>query len=308
MTRFNRRRKGRDISGILLLDKPIGISSNQALQRVKDLYHAAKAGHTGSLDPLASGLLPICMGEATKISAFLLNADKSYFAQCQLGERTSTGDREGQIVEKKPVPKLSVEQVNEVLKEFIGEITQIPPMHSAIKVNGIPLYKLAHQGIEIERSPRQVTIHSLSLENLSADQMELAVSCSKGTYIRTLVEDIGHVLTCGAHILNMRRLKVGSFEIDASYSLPQLQEIYAQDPQVLDQYLVPMESALTHWPAIQLSPDTGFYMRQGQAVFIPHAPKPGWVRLYTQEGTQFIGLGEVLEDGRLAPKRLLSHV
>lgn len=308
MTKFNRRNKRRAINGILLLDKPVGISSNQALQRVKDLYHAAKAGHTGSLDPLASGLLPICLGEATKISAFLLNADKSYFAQCQLGERTATGDREGPVVEKKPVPKLSEEQVNEVLKQFIGEITQIPPMHSAIKVNGMPLYKLAHQGIEIERTPRQVMIHSLSLLSLNSDQMEIAVSCSKGTYIRTLVEDIGHVLQCGAHIRDMRRLKVGSFEINASYSLPHLQEIHAQDPQVLDQYLVPMESALTHWPAIQLSSDTGFYMRQGQAVFIPHAPKPGWVRLYTQEGTRFIGLGEVLEDGRLAPKRLLAPV
>ena len=207
-----RRNRGRQVNGGLLLDKPIGITSNAALQRVKRLFNANKAGHTGSLDPLATGMLPLCLGEATKISSFLLSADKEYRACLKLGVITDSADAEGNVVETRPVADYSESRVREVLKRFLGESSQIPPMHSAIKQNGQPLYKLAHQGIEVERKARDITIYSLELLRFEGDELEIAVRSSKGTYIRTLSEDIGEALGCGAHITALRRTGVGALD------------------------------------------------------------------------------------------------
>ncbi len=207
-----RKNKGRNVSGVLLLDKPKGCSSNHVLQRVKRLFGAAKAGHTGSLDPLATGMLPVCFGEATKISAFLLEADKRYHLKCQLGVSTATGDAEGDVLDTQDVSSIKESAIKAVLPEFIGEIEQVPPMYSALKHNGERLYKLARQGIEVERKPRRVTIYDIEFLSFEQDDqqraiLELEVSCSKGTYVRTLVEDIAKKLNCGAHITALRRLK-----------------------------------------------------------------------------------------------------
>ncbi len=298
-------RKGRNISGILLLDKPVGITSNAALQEVKRLFFARKAGHTGNLDPLASGLLPICLGEATKLSAFLLDADKVYIGRVKLGQRTNTADAEGEVIETRPVPALDKAQVEAVLARFSGEIEQIPPMHSAIKQNGQPLYKLAHQGIEVERKPRTVTIFELRLEALEGDELEIYVHCSKGTYIRTLAEDIGEALGCGAHLIGLRRTGVGAFQEPQSITLEQLRQRFDEDRRSLDELLLPMEEALASWPVVSLTETSLFYVRQGQPVVISKAPSSGWVRLMGP-GEEFIGVGTILDDGRVAPKRLLN--
>lgn len=297
-----RRGKGRDIQGIVLLDKALGVSSNRALQDVKRLFNAKKAGHTGSLDPMACGLLPICFGEATKVSAFLLNADKRYIATGMLGEKTRSGDTEGEVIERRDVPALDRDDMENVLQGFRGVIHQIPPMHSAIKINGQPLYKLAHKGIEIERESRTVTVFELSLLDLSLPAFTLDIRCSKGTYIRTLVEDIGEALGCGAHVKSMQRTVVGPYEIGNSITLDALRQMNEEQRQ---QWLMSIESALMDWPAVNLSKDTSFYLRQGQPVFVPHAPQPGWVRLYERDGG-FFGMGQVLDDGRVAPKRLVN--
>ncbi len=301
-----RRNRGRSVNGVLLLDKPIGITSNAALQTVKRLFNANKAGHTGSLDPLASGMLPICLGEATKISGFLLSADKEYRASCKLGVTTDSGDADGKIRETRPVGEFVVTQVEEVLKSFLGQSQQIPPMHSAIKRGGQPLYKLAHQGIEVEREPRDITIHSLKLLRLDGDELELDVRCSKGTYIRVLAEDIGEALGCGAHVAALRRTGVGALDGHAMYTLEFLQTIVEQSgSHALDELLLPMESTLPDWPEVCLPEDASFYLCQGQAVFVPQLKDRGWVRLYSSD-KRFLGLGTVLDDGRVAPKRLLS--
>lgn len=301
-----RRRHGRDVHGILLLDKPIGISSNDALQTVKRLYRARKAGHTGSLDRLASGLLPICLGEATKLSAFLLNADKHYRSTFQLGARTRTGDREGEVVEARPVPELTDAEVRAALARFTGEIEQVPPMHSAIKRGGRPLYELAHQGIEVEREPRPVTVYSFELLARGPDTLEVDVRCSKGTYIRTLAEDVGEALGCGAHVAELRRLGAGPYEEPEMVGLEALEALAdSGGPGALDGLLHPPESALAQWPEVRLSGDLAFYVRQGQPVIVPRAPTSGWVRLHAGEGG-FMGVGEVLDDGRIAPRRLIQ--
>jgi len=297
--------RGRRVNGILLLDKPVGITSNAALQEVKRLYFAAKAGHTGNLDPLASGMLPICLGEATKLSAYLLDADKVYTGTCKLGVRTSSADAEGEIIETREVPALSESQVLEVLARFKGEIEQIPPMHSAIKQNGQPLYKLARQGIEVERKPRQVTIHELKLLRLEGDEIEIYVHCSKGTYIRTLVEDIGEALGCGAHLSQLRRTQVGPFREEGMVTLDALREEAEEGPESLDHHLLPLDHALGDYPEVTLTESSLFYVRQGQAVQVPQAPTAGWVRLFDSTGG-FVGVGAVLDDGRIAPKRLIN--
>jgi len=297
--------RGRRVNGILLLDKPVGITSNAALQEVKRLFFAAKAGHTGNLDPLASGMLPICLGEATKLSAYLLDADKVYTGTCKLGVRTSSADAEGEIIETREVPELSEAQVLEVLARFSGEIEQIPPMHSAIKQNGQPLYKLARQGIEVERKPRQVTIHELKLLRLEGDEIEIYVHCSKGTYIRTLVEDIGEALGCGAHLSQLRRTQVGPFHEEGMVSLDALREEAEEGPESLDRHLLPLDHALGDYPEVTLTESSLFYVRQGQAVQVPQAPTTGWVRLFDSAGG-FVGVGAVLDDGRIAPKRLIN--
>jgi len=300
-----RRQKGRNVQGILLLDKPLGETSNSALQQVKRLYQARKAGHTGSLDPLADGLLPICFGAATKISAFLLDADKRYWVRAKLGETTSTADAEGDVVERHPVEGVDETRVQQVLEQFRGEIQQIPPMYSALKYKGERLYKLARAGVEVEREPRTVHIHQLELTRFGLPEIELEVRCTKGTYVRTLAEDIGKALGCGAHVTGLRRTGVGPYGVDQLVTMAQIESVLEADGLAgLDQLLLPVESALAHWPEIKLSPDSAFYLKQGQPVLVPNAPTEGQVRLY-DPNRHFIGVGEILDDGRVAPRRLM---
>jgi len=296
----------RRVNGILLLDKPTGLTSNAALQQVKKLFRARKAGHTGSLDPLASGLLPICLGEATKVSAFLLDADKQYQVTCKLGERTTTADAEGEVVETRPVDGVSEKQLRKVMAHYLGDIEQIPPMYSAVKHQGQRLYKLARQGIEVEREPRPITIHEMNLLDFQLPLAEISLRCSKGTYVRTLVEDIGEELGCGAHVTGLRRLGVGPYNETGLVTLSTLEQLRAKGGEAaLDKLLLPMESGLAQWPGVRLSSDAAFYLRQGQPVLVPRAPTTGWVRLYEGE-SRFMGMGEILDDGRVAPRRLMS--
>lgn len=301
-----RRPKGRDINGILLLDKPIGMTSNAALQTVKRLFNANKAGHTGNLDPLATGLLPICFGEATKISGFLLDSDKRYIGTCKLGVRTRTADAEGEAVETRPLGNINERQVKAVLEDFTGQIEQVPPMYSAVKVNGTPLYKLAREGKEIERKSRQVTIYEINLLRLEGDELEIDLRCSKGTYVRTLAEDIGEVLGCGAHLSALRRAASGPFDLEQAVTLPELEQLAESGFETLDELLLPIEDALVGWPMVNMSKNTAYYLQQGQAVQVPKAPTTGWVRLHRDDG-KFLGIGQILEDGRIAPKRLVKE-
>ena len=299
------KRQRRDISGVLLLDKPKGLSSNEALQIVKRLFRARKAGHTGSLDPLATGLLPICLGEATKISAYLLEADKHYQTTARLGQRTSTGDAEGETVEERPVPVLTRDEVETGLAGFRGAIEQIPPMHSAIKQGGRRLYELARSGVEVERQPRQVVIRSLSLVALGEAELVLDIRCSKGTYIRTLIEDIGEVLGPGAHVSALRRLGVEPYDEPEMTTLAELETRAEQGPEALAGLLMPVDTALSRWPAVSLDVDSAHYLSLGQALQVPGAPAEGMLRLYGPQG-RFLGLGRVLDDGRVGPKRLIA--
>lgn len=303
---MRRKNRGRNVSGIVLLDKPLGLSSNKALQEVKNLFFARKAGHTGSLDPLATGLLALCFGEATKVSNFLFDANKHYRATGKLGEVTTTGDAEGEVIETRPVPELDEATVEAALEPFRGEISQVPPMYSALKHKGEPLYKLARQGIEIEREARQVTIYSLSLVELTADSFTIDVECSRGTYIRTLIEDIGNALGCGAYVTALRRTGLGPFGEADMVTLDAMKAVYEEDKTQLKQFMLPTDSALSDWPAVNLTEDMAFYMRQGQPVTVPHAPTEGWVRLNVGED-RFLGVGQILDDGRVAPKRLLGQ-
>lgn len=295
-----RRKNCHKLNGVLLLDKPTGLSSNQALQEAKRLLRACKAGHTGSIDPIATGLLPLCFGEATKISQFLLDADKRYWTVFKLGVSTDSYDSEGEVIERRPV-KADMKKVNRALREFMGEIEQIPPMYSAVKQGGQALYKLARQGIEVERPPRRVMIHELKLLSFEGDRLELDITCSKGTYIRTLAHDLGEGLGCGAHVAELRRLQVGLFYIDQSVTLDTLREL---DPGQRAEKLLPIDRALSDLPDVNLTPLAVHYLLQGQPVSVRHPHPPGWVRLY-QEGDLFLGMGQVLDDGRVAPKRLM---
>ena len=303
MGRSARRSRGRAVNGILVLDKPVGMGSNEALQRVKRLYRARKAGHTGSLDRLASGLLPICFGEATKLSGYLLNADKHYVATFLLGVTTTTGDAEGEVVSRRDVPALSAAAIDRAAARFRGEIEQIPPMHSALKHKGKRLYQLAHQGIVVERQPRRVTIHRFEVPRFGGDTVEVEVLCSKGTYIRTLAEDFGEALGCGASVAALRRIGAGPFTAGDMVELAAVESMAAQGPQALDAPLLPMEAAVSGWPSVQLPEGVAFYLLKGQPVQVPHSPTEGWVRIHT-ERAGFIGVGEVLDDGRIAPRRL----
>lgn len=300
-----RKNRGRNIDGILLLDKPLGFTSNQALQKIKGMFNASKAGHTGSLDPLASGLLPICFGEATKISSYLLDSDKSYLTECHLGIRTSSGDGEGQILEQKQVSQFSQHEITSVLSKFTGEISQLPPMHSAIKKDGQPLYKLARKGLEVEREPRVIKIYDLNLVSVEKDKLVIDVKCSKGTYIRTLVEDIGASLGCGAYVSSLRRYQVGAFKINQAVEFDAVQKLRDEKAfDAMDELLIPMQDALENWPSIELSDDAAHFLRQGQPVLVSRAPTSGWVRLFEKRG-DFMGVGEIQDDGLVAPKRLL---
>ncbi len=299
-----RNKKGREINGILLLDKPIGLTSNFALQKVKRVFNARKAGHTGSLDPLASGLLPICLGEATKMSAYLLNADKKYRAICKLGITTNTADSEGEIIQQSAVPDLNRDLIETVLKKFTGEIDQIPPMYSALKKDGQPLYKLARQGIEIDRAARRIVIHSLKLTKIEDNSLYLDVFCSKGTYIRTLSEDIGKELGCGAHLAGLQRTETGPFNLEQACDFETLESSAVDGVEQLDALLLPMELALQHIPVVNLTENSAYYVKQGQAVLVSNAPTEGLVRLKNEQ--HFLGIGHILDDGRVAPKRLIN--
>lgn len=301
-----RRPRGRNIQGILLFDKPAGLSSNAALQEVKHLFFAQKAGHTGSLDPLATGLLPICFGNATRVSSFLLDADKRYEVVCKLGLTTTTGDAEGEVVSQSEVPALELDKVNEIIQsDFSGRISQIPPMHSALKHKGQRLYDLARKGIEVEREPREVMIHEIELVAIDGDEMRINVHCSKGTYVRTLVEDIGKALGIGAHVQMLRRTAVSPFYNPTLHTLDELRALKENDVKGLDKLLLPTEDALMAYPDIHLNADSTFYLKQGQPVQVPKAPTRGWVRLYGSED-EFIGMGAIQDDGKVAPKRLFS--
>lgn len=294
----------RDVHGLILLDKPRGLSSNQALQRVKYLLRARKAGHTGSLDPLATGLLPLCFGEATKVSGLLLEADKYYQTTCRLGEITRTADAEGEVIERHPIPTLDEALIEGVLAQFRGPITQVPPMYSALKHEGQRLYQLARQGTEVERQPRPVSIHELTLKSFDARSLNLEVRCSKGTYIRTLVEDIGKALGCGAHVSALRRLGLGPFEQPSMCTMTELEQRAESGEAALDACLQPMDLALQDLPQVHLDADSTHYLTQGQAVFVPGLLQSGLIRLYGPK-EEFLGVGHQLDDGRLAPKRLM---
>lgn len=299
---MGRRSRGRDITGILLLDKPSGLTSNQALQRAKRLYDARKAGHTGSLDPLATGLLPLCFGHATKVSAFLLDADKSYDVTASFGARTTTGDAEGEVVETTDhLP--SPEQVDLAVAGLTGDIKQVPPMYSALKHEGRRLYALAREGVEVERPPRPVTIYAFERIAVDGPRMSFRVRCSKGTYVRTLVEDLASHSGSLAHVVALRRTRVGAYDAQGMVQIDELEALAQQGYEALDARLRPVDGALMQWPAVTLGRETTGYLLNGQAVTTPGAPATGQVRLYGQTG-DFLGLGEVLRDGRVAPRRL----
>jgi tRNA pseudouridine55 synthase len=290
------------LDGVLLLDKSAGMTSNQALQTAKRLLNACKAGHTGSLDPIATGLLPLCFGEATKLSQFLLDADKRYRVTLRLGVSTTTYDSEGEVVQRRPV-SVTRREVELALRPFSGDIEQVPPMYSAIKRDGQALYKLARAGIEVEREPRRVRIFELQLRAFDGDELELEIACSKGTYIRSLAHDLGEALGCGAHVVQLRRLATGGLDLDRAVGLAQLESL--PTPEARAAYLQPMDTIIGGIPDVHLTSLAAHYLRQGQAVSARHGLSPGWVRLY-DEGDRFLGMGEVQDDGRVAPRRLMG--
>lgn len=299
-----KRTKGRNINGIVILDKATGISSNRALQEVKRIYGANKAGHTGSLDPLATGVLPLCLGEATKVSQFLLNSDKKYRARLKLGVRTDSGDIEGTVIESSANFNITRKQLEQALKQFRGEIKQVPPMYSALKVNGVPLYKAARRGETIEREARSITVYSIELTDFAGDELELEIACSKGTYIRTIADDLGQTLDCGAHVIALRRIQAGVFtEADCITANSLKVESEMQGVDKIDQYLIPMDTAIAELPEVVLPSITAGFIKNGQAVLVRHLPEKGLVRLY-EEG-QFIGIGCIDDNGKVAPKRLI---
>ncbi|MCG3200409.1 MAG: tRNA pseudouridine synthase B [Gammaproteobacteria bacterium] len=301
---MNHARERRAVHGIVLLDKPVGITSNTALQRVKRLFNAAKAGHTGNLDGPASGLLPVCLGEATKVTPYLLDADKEYVARIGFGARTTTADAAGEVIETRPVPALDVEEVDGALRRFLGEIEQVPPMYSALKHQGERLYRLAARGVTVERKARTVTIHAIERLALSATELEVRVRCSKGTYIRTLAEDIGGALGTVAHLLALRRTRVAPFGVEDALALDELERRAQVGAHALDAVLVAMDLALPQLAAVQFSRDSAYYIRTGQAVRTAGAGA-GLLRMYDEQG-RFMGIGERIEDGRVAPRRLVN--
>ncbi len=298
--------KGRNVKGVLLLDKPPGLTSNDALQKVKLLYRARKAGHTGSLDKAASGLLPLCFGEATKFSGYLLNADKHYRTHFRLGLQTNTGDAEGDVVFRGNTGSISRQRVEKTLARFLGPIMQVPPMFSALKHKGQRLYKLAHQGLEVDREPREITVHSIDMLDYQNDELELEIRCSKGTYIRTLAEDIGKELGCGAYVKALRRIGVGPYSDENMLTPAELEVIAETGMTALDDRLLEIDSIVRDMPSIRLVESAAYYLCQGQPVTAPKAPTRGMLRVYTEDG-RFLGVGEVLSDGRVAPKRLLQE-
>ena len=301
------RSNGRIVDGVLLLDKPYGWTSNHAVQRVKRLFNARKVGHTGTLDQRATGVLPLCFGEATKFSKYGLTANKTYGVVAQLGVATDTGDTDGTVIAEKPVPALSNDAVEQVLAKFRGTIEQVPSMYSALKHDGQRLYKLARRGIEVERKPREITIHRNELISLKDDRLQLEVDCTKGTYIRTLVADIGETLGCGAHVLSLVRTKIAHFELPACSSFEQLVE--AKHDGTLDDRVQPIETMVSGWIDIKLPHRTAYLVRQGQVVTAPTStPASGWVKLFEENAdgvSTFIGIGEI-QGSCIAPRRLVA--
>lgn len=304
---MSRRRKGRDVNGILVIDKPQGVTSNGILQQVKRLYGAAKAGHTGALDPLATGVLPLCFGEATKFSQMMLDSDKAYITTAKLGIRTETGDSEGAVVEEKPVPALTEAQVEAVLENFRGDIQQVPSMYSALKHQGKPLYEYAREGIVIDRPARPVTIYELKLLAVREQELDLAVTCTKGTYIRSLVEDIGEALGCGAHVSALRRTLASGYTLANARDVKDL-EAMRERGESLDALLLPPESALTMFPEHRLAGPALVSILNGQPVRIPGQSLEGFVRIYGDRS--FVGLAEAMPEGddtNLVPRRLVKN-
>lgn len=305
-----RRRKGRPLSGALVLDKPQGWTSGLAVQRVKRLFGASKVGHTGSLDQLATGVLPLCFGEATKLSGFLLNSDKSYEVRIRLGVRTDSGDAEGKVIATRELASFDVDEakVEAALDQFRGSISQVPPMYSAVKREGQPLYKLARKGIEVEREPRTVEIYKNELVEFTGEEVALAIDCSKGTYIRAIADELGELLGCGAHVIALRRSKAGPFGLDDCVAYDTLRERKSASDDALLEMLRPSASVVQAFPRVSLTNASLWHVRHGQPVMVPHAPSRGWVRMH-EDGlgdNGFVGVGEVLEDGRIAPRRMIA--
>lgn len=300
------RKKFRDVHGVFLLDKPQGMSSNDIMQKVKRLFQANKAGHTGALDPLATGMLPICLGEATKFSQFLLDSDKRYFVTAKLGERTDTSDAEGQVVETREV-NVFEEDILAALPQFRGDILQVPTMFSALKHNGKPLYEYARQGITVEREARPITIFELKFVEYQAPYLSLEVHCSKGTYIRTLVDDLGEVLGCGAHVSVLRRLAVGDYPVEEMMPIEELQLLAESFPQQeLDRLLLPMDTAVASLPQINLDESQTKAVKFGQRVKFENGEQVyGLVRLFSNT-QQFLGVAEITSDNVIRPNRMIN--
>ncbi|MBG3130894.1 MULTISPECIES: tRNA pseudouridine(55) synthase TruB [Proteus] len=308
---MGRRRKGREINGVLLLDKPQDISSNDALQKVRRMFNASKAGHTGALDPLATGMLPICLGEATKFSQFLLDSDKRYRVIARLGQRTDTSDAHGEVIQERPV-QFTQQALDDALDSFRGETLQVPSMYSALKHQGKPLYEYARQGIEVEREARPITVYELQFIRWEGDELELEIHCSKGTYIRTIIDDLGEKLQCGAHVIFLRRLEVADYPKERMVTLAQLSAMIEnaqtaqEDPFLaLDALLLPMDTAVAHFPVVNLTTIIASYLKLGQPVRVNHDINEGeWVRVTEGDEKKFIGLA-IIKDGLVAPKRVV---
>lgn len=305
------RRRGRDVHGVLLLDKPQGVSSNDVLQKVKRIFNANRAGHTGALDPLATGMLPICLGEATKFSQYLLDSDKRYRVIARLGERTDTSDADGNVVQTRPVSFTQAE-LDRALESFRGETLQVPSMFSALKHQGRPLYEYARQGIEIVREPRPITVYELQFIRWEGDELELEIHCSKGTYIRTIIDDLGEKLGCGAHVIMLRRVQVARYPYERMVTLEQLNGLLAEATEAglpletqLDPLLLPMDSPAADFPEVNLLSAVAAYFKQGQPVQASNVPAQGLVRVTEGEARKFIGMAEIADDGRVAPRRLV---
>jgi tRNA pseudouridine55 synthase len=300
------KRVKRNINGVLLLDKPIGFSSNQALQKVKWLFQAAKAGHTGTLDPLATGLLPICLGEATKFAQYVTDADKTYIATVKFGATTTTGDAEGEVIAISDV-RFTRAQLESACQSFHGEISQVPPMYSALKFEGKALYEYAREGVDIERQSRLVTISNITITQFDKDVATITVKCSKGTYIRTLAEDIGNVLGSGAHLIGLRRIETAGYELADAITIEQLEQKIKETPvEALGALLLPIDSVIAYLPAVTLNADAAHYLMQGQAVWVSGKVPHGEIRLF-DDNARFLGLGFLQEDGKIAPKRLMRE-
>ena len=308
-----KKRKGRAINGVLLLDKPYDMSSNNALQRVKHIYFAQKAGHTGALDPLATGMLPICLGEGTKFSQFLLDTDKTYQVTAKLGVRTTTSDADGEVVSEKSVD-VSAEQLAIALDSFRGTTQQIPSMYSALKYQGQPLYKYAREGIEVPRESRDITVFRLDLLRFEGDEVDLDIHVSKGTYIRTIIDDLGELLGCGAHVAHLRRSAVGNYPTEKMVTIKTLETLLAQavaedvPPSVyLDDLLLPMTTACDGIPAVFVDDMSANFLRHGNPVQCSNAPANGLVQVFIGDDVdtgEFIGVGEIDDDGLVNPKRI----